>query len=185
MTKVEDLLAIKKFLSIYTNKKASHNCYAYIIKEQEKYHDDKEPNKAAGAAILTVLKQQKLTNVIVLTIRYFHPPQLGIGGLIRAYQTGVINILKTIPIYQIVTSSIYDLSFPLIHLHLVNYWVNKYKWLVVLQKNDHHQAVWTVNIPDVSNIKNFYHQEIAVNFVKKSTIAILDKQQINCNNIKK
>ena len=69
------------------NKAANHNCYAYILRENNitRYSDDGEPAKTAGLPILTLIQHKGLTNCIVVVTRYFGGTLLGTGGLVRAY----------------------------------------------------------------------------------------------------
>lgn len=70
------------------NWKATHNCYAYMIGENQeiqKTSDDGEPSGTAGVPILDVLKKRQLRDVTVVVTRYFGGIKLGAGGLIRAY----------------------------------------------------------------------------------------------------
>lgn len=72
------------------NKNATHNVYAYIIKdgvEINKASDDGEPQGTAGVPILEVIKKEGLINVCVVVTRYFGGILLGAGGLIRAYSS--------------------------------------------------------------------------------------------------
>lgn len=68
---------------------ARHNCYAYIINENnnitKKSSDDGEPSGTAGAPMLEILEKAKLANVLVVVTRYFGGILLGTGGLVRAY----------------------------------------------------------------------------------------------------
>ena len=66
---------------------ASHNAYAYIIREGNitRFSDDGEPSGTAGMPILNVLQKQDLTNVAAVATRYFGGIMLGAGGLVRAY----------------------------------------------------------------------------------------------------
>lgn len=75
-------------------KGATHYCYSYIINNQEKCSDDKEPNGTAGIPILNVLKMNNLTNIFCVVVRYFGGIKLGAGGLVRAYSTSVSEALK-------------------------------------------------------------------------------------------
>lgn len=82
---------------------ATHNCYAYIIGENQeiqKASDDGEPQKTAGAPMIDVLKKQNLTNILAITTRYFGGILLGAGGLVRAYSSGVSEALKLCDIYE-------------------------------------------------------------------------------------
>ena len=69
---------------------ARHNCSAYILGEDsgrqlQKSNDDGEPGGTAGAPILEAVKQNGLTDIVVVVTRYFGGIKLGAGGLIRAY----------------------------------------------------------------------------------------------------
>lgn len=66
---------------------ATHNVYAYIIRENNimRYSDDGEPGGTAGLPTLEVLRKESLTDVAVVVTRYFGGILLGAGGLVRAY----------------------------------------------------------------------------------------------------
>lgn len=66
---------------------ATHNVYAYIIRENNimRYSDDGEPGGTSGVPTLEVLRKEGLTDVAVVTTRYFGGTLLGAGGLVRAY----------------------------------------------------------------------------------------------------
>ena len=67
---------------------ARHNCFAYIVGEQDecvRSSDDGEPSGTAGRPILDVLIGAHLHNVVVVVTRYFGGVLLGTGGLVRAY----------------------------------------------------------------------------------------------------
>lgn len=69
---------------------ATHHCWAYRLysgkNEISQYSDGGEPANSAGPPILQAIKQEQLTNVIVLVIRYFGGMKLGKSGLIKAYR---------------------------------------------------------------------------------------------------
>lgn len=67
--------------------KARHNCYAYILRENNtaRHSDDGEPQGTAGAPIYEVLRKEGLTDVACVVTRYFGGILLGAGGLTRAY----------------------------------------------------------------------------------------------------
>ena len=73
-------------------KDASHNVYAYIIRDTNavRFSDDGEPSSTAGVPCLTVLQKNELTNVAAVVTRYFGGILLGAGGLVRAYSTATI-----------------------------------------------------------------------------------------------
>jgi len=67
------------------HRKATHNVYAYILKNTSKYSDDGEPQGTAGVPVLETLKKHNLTEVCCVITRYFGGILLGGGGLVRAY----------------------------------------------------------------------------------------------------
>ena len=69
------------------HREASHNVYAYILRENNimRYSDDGEPGGTAGLPTLEVLRKEGLTDVAVVVTRYFGGVLLGAGGLVRAY----------------------------------------------------------------------------------------------------
>ncbi len=64
---------------------ATHNCYAYLCADGQKFSDDGEPGGTAGMPILEAVKAKNLENVVVVVTRYFGGIKLGAGGLTRAY----------------------------------------------------------------------------------------------------
>lgn len=66
---------------------ASHNVYAYILRESgvQRFSDDGEPQGTAGIPVMDTLKKSGVTDVVVVATRYFGGILLGGGGLIRAY----------------------------------------------------------------------------------------------------
>ena len=72
------------------HRKATHNCYAYILRDNNigRHSDDGEPGGTAGAPMFEVLKKEGLTDVCCVVTRYFGGIMLGAGGLVRAYTNG-------------------------------------------------------------------------------------------------
>lgn len=68
-------------------KDATHNVYAYILKEGhiKRYSDNGEPQGTAGIPALSVLEKENLVDVCVVATRYYGGEKLGGGGLVRAY----------------------------------------------------------------------------------------------------
>ena len=73
------------------HRKATHNCYAYILRDNNigRHSDDGEPSGTAGAPMFEVLKKEGLTDICCVVTRYFGGIKLGGGGLVRAYGNGV------------------------------------------------------------------------------------------------
>jgi len=69
---------------------ASHNVYAYILKDGGimRYSDDGEPQGTAGIPVLDGLRKAGIVDAVVVVTRYFGGILLGGGGLVRAYSHG-------------------------------------------------------------------------------------------------
>ena len=74
---------------------ATHNCYAYVIKDgAARFSDDGEPSGTAGMPMMEVLKAKNLVNTLVIVTRYFGGILLGAGGLVRAYSGSCADAVK-------------------------------------------------------------------------------------------
>ncbi len=76
---------------------ATHNCFAFVIGENQELQrcsDDGEPQGAAGRPMLDVLLGEGIHNGAVVVTRYFGGTLLGTGGLVRAYSRSVQEGLK-------------------------------------------------------------------------------------------
>lgn len=93
---------------------ARHHCYAYIIglKDQSyRANDDGEPGHSAGDPILGQIRSKKLTNCLVVVVRYFGGTKLGVGGLITAYKTAAEAALNKATIITIYSKTRFRLTF--------------------------------------------------------------------------
>ena len=82
---------------------ARHFCYAWQLgKSYESYraNDDGEPNNSAGMPIYGQLQAFDVTNVLVVSVRYFGGTKLGVGGLIQAYKTSAQLALEASKIIE-------------------------------------------------------------------------------------
>ena len=85
------------------HRKATHNCFAYMIglnDEIQRESDNGEPSGTAGVPILEVLKNLELHNVTAVVTRYFGGIKLGAGGLIRAYSNATSNAIENIGVVR-------------------------------------------------------------------------------------
>lgn len=64
---------------------ATHYCFGYVIDNDIKSSDDKEPSKTAGYPILTQINGHNLNYVLLVVVRYFGGVKLGTGLLTRTY----------------------------------------------------------------------------------------------------
>jgi uncharacterized YigZ family protein len=75
---------------------ARHHCFAWILgADQSRFRafDDGEPNHSAGDPILGQIRSRKLTNILVIVVRYFGGTKLGVGGLVTAYKLATADAL--------------------------------------------------------------------------------------------
>ncbi len=84
-TEADAIAFINKIRSEHSQ--ATHNVYAYMIKENniQRYSDDNEPQGTAGIPVLDVIRKSKFTDAVIVVTRYFGGILLGAGGLVRAY----------------------------------------------------------------------------------------------------
>src|SRR3954454_23943216 len=93
--------------------KAVHHCFAYKLGLEGIFRvsDDGEPAGTAGKPILGQIDSKKLTNVLVVVVRYFGGTLLGVPGLINAYKTASALALQLTPIIQKQVMVNYQLQF--------------------------------------------------------------------------
>lgn len=104
---------------------ARHFCYAYqlgIEKVRFRANDDGEPNNSAGMPIYGQIQSFEVTNILIVSVRYFGGTKLGVGGLISAYKTSAqlaleaaVILKKTINIQYKLTFN-YDLMNPIMRV---------------------------------------------------------------------
>lgn len=93
---------------------ARHHCYAYRIGghgENFRANDDGEPSGTAGKPILGQLLSNKLTNVLVVVVRYFGGIKLGTSGLIVAYRTATADAIANAEIIEQTINQQLEISF--------------------------------------------------------------------------
>lgn len=168
LTNINDINKIKEKLEDIkkTYKDATHYCYAYIINNHEKCSDNGEPSGTAGMPILNVLKQNNLTNILCVVIRYFGGIKLGAGGLIRAYSTSASEALNKANITNLVNGYNITIEFPYDNLKQIDY----------LLKNIDIKKTYQTNITYTFNIEKEKFNQIENELTKLSKIKL--KKQI-------
>ena len=106
--------SIKDFLEFLRKKHhtARHFCYAWQLGvESTRYrvNDDGEPSNSAGMPIYGQIQSFELTNILVVSVRYFGGKRLGVGGLINAYRSSARLALES----SIIKEKTIDISFKL------------------------------------------------------------------------
>ena len=93
---------------------ATHYCYAYIMgynQEKSRANDDGEPSNSAGQPILRQLRSAKLTDALLIVVRYYGGVKLGVPGLIHAYgeaarlaiADAIVSPIEVFTVYSIKT----------------------------------------------------------------------------------
>ena len=93
---------------------ARHWCYAYQIgTENPKYraNDDGEPNNSAGTPIYGQIQSFKVTNILIVVVRYYGGVKLGVGGLIHAYRTSAQLVMASAKIIEKTINMSFKLQF--------------------------------------------------------------------------
>lgn len=118
-TEKEVAIILKELKNKY--KEATHYCYAYIIDNTKRFHDDNEPSGTAGLPILEVLTKNNLNYLLCVVIRYFGGVKLGTGGLIRAYTKTTSEALKLAKIVPLIKGQVIKIKFDYPDIKVVDY----------------------------------------------------------------
>ena len=107
-------------------KDATHCCYAYIIDNDKRFNDDKEPKSTAGMPILNVLENKQLNHCLAVVIRYFGGIKLGAGGLIRAYSSSVSSAINDDDVIEMKKTYLKRIEFDYSNVNNINYILKDY-----------------------------------------------------------
>lgn len=79
---------------------ARHHCWAYVIESGRSAaaSDDGEPSGTAGKPILNVIQHKKITEIMLIVVRYFGGIKLGAGGLVRAYSAAAQAVVSALEV---------------------------------------------------------------------------------------
>lgn len=101
---------------------ARHHCYAYRLGykgDKFRANDDGEPSSSAGKQILSQIDSLRLSDILVVVVRYFGGIKLGIPGLIRAYRTSTVDALDKCTIIEKIAGKRFVVSFPYLSMNAV------------------------------------------------------------------
>lgn len=148
--------------------KATHHCYAYVLKDKQKSNDDGEPAGTAGIPILEIIKQFDLENVLIVVVRYFGGIKLGAGGLVRAYARSAKEVLLVSKVHEIKTLPTYNLIFDYNYISSMENFIAKNQ-LKILEKEYELKVTYTLLL-ETSNIlekiTDFMQGKIEINYIK-------------------
>ena len=95
LTEEEIKERLKKLRKVHHT--ARHHCYAWQLGTENlrfRVSDDGEPSNSAGQPIYGQIQAFGVTNILIVSVRYFGGTKLGVGGLINAYRTSAQLALK-------------------------------------------------------------------------------------------
>ena len=93
---------------------ARHFCYAWQLGRETvrfRANDDGEPNNSAGMPIYGQIQAFDVTNILIVSVRYFGGTKLGVGGLIQSYKNSAQITLEASIIIEKTIDVIYALNF--------------------------------------------------------------------------
>ena len=93
---------------------ARHFCYAWQFGTETirfRANDDGEPSNSAGMPIYGQIQAFDVTNLLIVSVRYFGGTNLGVGGLINAYRTSAQLALEISNIKEKTIDIQYQLTF--------------------------------------------------------------------------
>lgn len=101
---------------------ARHFCYAWQLGvENVRYraNDDGEPNNSAGMPIYGQIQSFEVTDILIVSVRYFGGTKLGVGGLISAYKTSAKLAIEASEIINKTITEQFSLEFDYDQMNLV------------------------------------------------------------------
>lgn len=93
---------------------ARHFCYAWQFGVETirfRANDDGEPSNSAGMPIYGQIQAFGVTNILIVSVRYFGGTKLGVGGLINAYRSSAQLALEASDIVEKTINIEFQLSF--------------------------------------------------------------------------
>ena len=107
---------IKEALELLKKKhhSARHFCYAWqlgVDPIRYRANDDGEPSNSAGMPIYGQIQSFELTNILVVSVRYFGGTKLGVGGLISAYKNSAQLAIEASEIIEKTIDVLFELKF--------------------------------------------------------------------------
>ncbi|MBG7611199.1 YigZ family protein [Polaribacter sp. BAL334] len=118
---------------------ARHFCYAYqlgILEKRVRVNDDGEPSNSAGMPIYGQIQAFELTNILVVSVRYFGGTKLGVGGLMSAYKVSAQQALEASKIIEKTIDEYFQVSFNYDLMNKVLRIIKEHDVILINQKLD-------------------------------------------------
>ena len=113
-----------------------------------------------------MLKNNNLTNVLCVVIRYFGGIKLGTGGLVRAYTKAVVELLKECEIVQLVDGYVVKIMTSYDKVKLLDN-ILKNKIIINRSFNDNIYYVVKIEKADLSLISNYNYEILSEEKIEK------------------
>ena len=116
---------------------ARHFCYAWQLGTEKirfRANDDGEPSNSAGQPIYGQIQAFEVTNILIVSVRYFGGTKLGVGGLINAYRTSAQFALEASEIIEKTIDIRYKLTFEYDMMNKVQRIIKERNLTIVAQK---------------------------------------------------
>ena len=134
---VKDIL--EKIKKEYPN--ATHYCFGYVIDNDIKSSDDREPSKTAGLPILNQITSSNLNYTLIVVVRYFGGTKLGTGLLTRTYAEVARKVINKDNIISLVKGYNITITFDYNSIKDIDYILGSSK---VLSKSFDHIITYNV-----------------------------------------
>lgn len=111
---------LKKMRKDKTFRGACHFCHAGVFGIEQrsvKSSDDGEPTGTAGKPILHQLEKARLTQCMLVVVRFFGGVELGTGGLIQSYRETAVTTIENTPLLEKEIFISYRVETPANELH--------------------------------------------------------------------
>lgn len=158
---------------------ATHNIPVYLVGGGNQIiahcNDDGEPSGTAGRPALAVLKGSGLGDVAVVITRYFGGTKLGTGGLVRAYQDAMRQVVKDVPRAEKRSVHVLMLEAPYTYLERLRRLASAQNY-VTLGEDFGEQVTMTIQIP-IEQLESF---QAALTELTKGQLqaAIIETRQV-------
>ncbi len=129
--------------------KANHHCYAFALgpaHQAHRFSDDQEPSGTAGRPMMSVIKSNDLTDVMIVVVRYFGGTLLGVPGLIHAYRKASEAAVSNATVITKRIREKYELEFPYVRIGEMEHLFRKYE-IDVLERKQNDYCVFLLDIP--------------------------------------
>lgn len=136
-----------EFFSVHHVPAATHNCWAYQIAAEYRFHDDGEPGGTAGRPILQAIQSQNCDRVAVLVVRWYGGVKLGAGGLARAYGGTAAQCLRLADRVELIDEITLDCGCSYTDVALVRSRFSVFQVRVQTESFNGHGVQWRLALP--------------------------------------